>query len=169
MESIAPLVSARQVSLDFNNLGWLYSHYVPRNQKPTKDPIGARIRHIRTEICKETQLQFATKLRVSKGLVSQWELGETPAQLKELLKIAARGRKSLDYLVLGRAEPSGPIDERIQKLPPVLRARVMHSLHVAEEAVRRVPFAWNEPPDRKLAQEHDTYLKTLSVELGWKI
>jgi hypothetical protein len=62
------------------------------------DEVAARLRAIRGST---SQVEFGRKLRVVQNVVSRYETGLVRAPMEYLVLVAAHGRVTLDWLVLG--------------------------------------------------------------------
>lgn len=72
--------------------------------------IGARIRQLRLKN-KLSQSNFGDICGVSKGMVSQWESGQSTPTTEKLIQLQRKLNFSLDWLLLGKPEdyPTKPI------------------------------------------------------------
>jgi len=138
----------------------------------TGDPVlGANLKRARA--LKEWTLEkLAGEIGVTKGLVSQFEKGQTMPSLAVLVKLAAALGTSLDSLVHGNGhrrpmgQPALPglgLDERIASLPEALREYVIQQLRLAEEARGKIPEKFLIPPTSENLEQFHEYLRSLTV------
>lgn len=120
---------------------------------------------------KLTMEALAERVGVTKGLVSQFEAGQTMPSVSVLMKLADALGVSIDALLLGNGHkrasqpvlPGMGLDDRIAALPEGLREFVLLSLQRAEHAMRHVPAQFITPPTSANWSEFAAYLETLSA------
>jgi transcriptional regulator with XRE-family HTH domain len=113
--------------------------------------IGARIRRART-VSGLTQVQLADVLQVTKGLISQWETGQTMPSVNHLGALGRVLGGGLDSLVYGPEDNvvfergRGTFDDRLKVLPDALRVFVILAIECAERAQHAIPVKFITPP-----------------------
>lgn len=87
--------------------------------------VGARIRHLRLNVLNIDQGQFAAKIDVTRGAVSNWERGAGAIAQTNLKRICAEfPQVTMDWLTRGVGQPSSDgalrpsLAERMRLLPP---------------------------------------------------
>jgi|SRR5215467_2591716 len=71
--------------------------------------LAERVRYVRERILSLTQERIASKLRVTRGAVSNWEHGvDEGISAKNLQAISVLAKVSLDWLMTGAGEPPMP-------------------------------------------------------------
>jgi transcriptional regulator with XRE-family HTH domain len=92
----------------------------PEAGKQADIELGARIRHLRSEILGiDRQVDFAERLGVTRGAVGNWEVGKG-VKRANLERIARTFHISLLWLATGQGAPVGKpsIDALLELLPP---------------------------------------------------
>ena len=81
------------------------------------DPVeaGKRMRALRKKLG-YTQIQFSEKLNVSRGFYSKVEIGLQAPSIDLLVEIASYTGVSLDYLVLGKGQPTMELKQEVHSL-----------------------------------------------------
>lgn len=135
----------------------------------TGDPvIGGYIKAARLR-AKITQEALAKELGVSKGLIAQWELGQTMLTVPYLVKLGSSLKCGTDALLNGArigAQPTLPgmsIDDRIQALPEAMREFVILALQRAETAAKLVPSKFINAPTNENWPQFAAYLEAMSI------
>jgi len=135
----------------------------PHHRAPVKDPIARRLREARDAPMERSQSEWAKLLGVTKALVSHWETGRARPSYETAARISEISGISCDHLIAGRP---GPTMARFLALPQALREWVMLQLMVAEEAYRRMPFAYEQRVPQARYEAFERHLRGIEAELG---
>lgn len=138
---------------------------------PTGEPgFGRNLRAARKK-AELNQEALAKSCGVTKGLISQFEKGDTMPSVAVLMKIGATLKCGVDALLYGPGEqlrqtvfPGMAIDDRVNKLPEAMREFVIISLQKAESAVAHVPAQFLRPPTSESWPQFAAYLEALSIK-----
>ncbi|MCZ4270764.1 XRE family transcriptional regulator [Maritalea porphyrae] len=91
------------------------------------ESIGSRITHLRENILKLTQEQFAERLRVSRGAVGNWERNK-PIGRKSIEIISSTFDTSVDWLITGQGLPPSGQSNILSQLEPPSNATIVGSV-----------------------------------------
>jgi transcriptional regulator with XRE-family HTH domain len=135
---------------------------------PTGDPVlGRNIREARKR-AELNQEALASRCGVTKGLISQFEKGDTMPSVPVIMKIGEALGCGVDALLFGqgnRFHSNGPhtIDVRVKHLPDAMREFVLLWLARAEKAVALVPAQFLKIPTDATLPEFAAYLEALAA------
>lgn len=91
------------------------------DKKIINDTLGERIKHIRVNILKLNQSDFAHKIGLeSPAGVSKYENGQREPDIATLLKIIHIAKVSADWLLTGEKAESAPLSPEVEKLVFIL-------------------------------------------------
>lgn len=134
--------------------------------------LGINIRAARKR-AELNQEKLADALGVTKGLISQFEKGDTMPSVPVLMKIGDTLKCGVDALLYGHGaqlrQPTFPgmaIDDRVAKLPEAMREFVLIALKRAEDAVGHVPAQFLNAPTGDSWAQFAAYLEALSIRRG---
>ena len=96
-----------------------------------------------------TQQALATRMRLTKAAVSNYEKKPDGPSLDTVIRFAHETGADLNWILLGR-EPVGELDRRIRDLPDALKETVMATLILAEfvKRQRAIQFVQAPPSDK---------------------
>lgn len=136
---------------------------------PTGDPnFGRNLRAARKRL-EMNQEDLAKKCGVTKGLISQFEKGDTMPSVPVLMKLGEQLKCGVDALLFGNHAfrqatlPGMGLDDRVAKLPDAMREFVLLSLARAENAVGHVPAQFLSAPTSESWPQFAAYLAAISM------
>lgn len=138
---------------------------------PGGDPLlGANIRAARKR-AQINQQQLGEACGVTKGLISQYEKGDTMPSVQIITKLGRFLGTGVDALLYDRIRERGKsndgvplsVDERTRRLPEALREFVLLSLTRAEGAQGHVPTQFLNAPNGDNWAEFAAYLEAIRV------